>query len=70
VVFVFDGGVLDESDVVGMTLATSEILSVGFYTVDEARVKVKALLADRLTAALEAVSQGVTVLCEQGLRVA
>lgn len=70
VVFVFDGGVLDESDVVGMTLATSEILSVGFHTVDEARAKVKALLADRLTAALEAVAQGVTVLCEQGCRVA
>jgi 8-oxo-dGTP pyrophosphatase MutT (NUDIX family) len=70
VVFVFDGGVLDETDVVGMKLETSEILSVGFHTIDEARTKVKALLADRLSVALEAVGQGVTALCEQGCRVA
>ncbi len=70
VVFVFDGGVLDETDVVGMVFPDAEILSAGFHTVDEARDKVKPLLADRLTVALEAVAQGVTVLCEQGLRVA
>ena len=70
VVFVFDGGVLDETDVVGMALDSSEILSAGFHTIDEARTKVKALLADRLTAAMAAVEQGVTVLCEQGRRVA
>lgn len=70
VVFVFDGGVLDETDVVGMALDSSEILSAGFHTIDEARTKVKALLADRLTAAMEAVEQRVTVLCEQGRRLA
>jgi 8-oxo-dGTP pyrophosphatase MutT (NUDIX family) len=70
VVFVFDGGVLEETDLVGMVFPDSEIVSAGFHTVEEARQKVKPLLADRLAAALEAVEQGVTVLCEQGQRVA
>jgi len=70
VVFVFDGGVLDKTDVVGMVFPDAEILSAGFHTLAEARNKVKPLLADRLTAALEAVEQGVTVLCEQGHRIA
>jgi 8-oxo-dGTP pyrophosphatase MutT (NUDIX family) len=70
VVFVFDGGVLDETDLVGMVFGDGEILSAGFHTVQQARAKVKPLLADRLAAALEAVEQGVTVLCEQGRRIA
>ncbi|MGB3441893.1 MAG: hypothetical protein WBA97_24370 [Actinophytocola sp.] len=70
VVFVFDGGVLDETDVVRMEFPDTEVLSAGFYTVVEARAKVKPLLADRLAAALQAVEQGVTVLCEQGQRIA
>jgi 8-oxo-dGTP pyrophosphatase MutT (NUDIX family) len=70
VVFVFDGGVLDETDVVGMVFPDAEILSAGFHTVPEARAKVKPLLADRLGVALEAVEQGVTALCEQGRRIA
>jgi 8-oxo-dGTP pyrophosphatase MutT (NUDIX family) len=70
VVFVFDGGVLDETDLGGMVFPDSEIVSAGFHTLEEARRKVKPLLADRLAAALEAVEQGVTVLCEQGQRVA
>lgn len=70
VVFVFDGGVLDETDVVGMVFPDGEILSAGFHTVPEARVKVKPLLADRLGVALEAVEQGGTALCEQGRRIA
>jgi 8-oxo-dGTP pyrophosphatase MutT (NUDIX family) len=70
VVFVFDGGVLDETDVVGMVFPDAEVLSAGFYSLDQAAQRVKPLLADRLTAALEAVEQGVTVLCEQGRRIA
>lgn len=70
VVFVFDGGVLDETDLEGMLLPEAEILSVGFHTLDEARNKVKPLLADRVAAALEAVEQGVTVLREHGQRIA
>lgn len=70
VVFVFDGGVLDETDLVGMVFPDAEIRSAGFHTLAEARDKVKPLLADRLAAALAAVEQGVTVLCEQGQRIA
>jgi 8-oxo-dGTP pyrophosphatase MutT (NUDIX family) len=70
VVFVFDGGVLEETDVVGMVLADGEIVSVAFHTLAEARGKVKPLLADRLAVAVEAVEQRVTALCEQGHRIA
>lgn len=70
VVFVFDGGVLDETDLVGAEFPDGEILSAGFHTLAEARGKVKPLLANRLAAALEAVEQGVTALCEQGQRIA
>jgi hypothetical protein len=70
VVFVFDGGVLDETDLVELALAEGEIRSAGFRTLDEARAKVKPLLADRLAAAVDAAEQGVTVLCEQGRRFA
>jgi 8-oxo-dGTP pyrophosphatase MutT (NUDIX family) len=70
VVFVFDGGVLDETDLVGMVFADAEVLSAGFRTLDEARSKVKPLLADRLAVALEAAEQGDTALCEHGRRIA
>jgi 8-oxo-dGTP pyrophosphatase MutT (NUDIX family) len=70
VIFVFDGGVLDETDLVGMVFPDAEIVSAGFHTVDETRAKVKPLLADRITAALHAVEQGTTALCEQGQRIA
>ena len=70
VVFIFDGGMLDESDVVGMVFPDEEILSAGFYTLAEVRDRVKPLLADRIVAALQAVEQGVTAQCEQGRRVA
>jgi 8-oxo-dGTP pyrophosphatase MutT (NUDIX family) len=68
--FVFDGGVLDDADLVGTMFPDAEILSAGFHTLAHARSKVKPLLADRIAAALVAVEQGVTVLCEQGRRVA
>lgn len=70
VVFVFDGGVVDETDVARMAFADSELISASFHTLDEARYKVKPLLADRLVAALGAVGEGTTVLCEQGRRIA
>lgn len=70
VVFVFDGGVLTDTDVAGMALRPREIRSAGFYTLEEAAARVKPLLADRLAAALDAVRDGVTVLCEQGRRIA
>jgi ADP-ribose pyrophosphatase YjhB (NUDIX family) len=70
VVFVFDGGVLDRSDLAGMVLGNGEIRSVGFYTLEQVRDRVKPLLADRLAVAVEAVEQGITALCEQGRRIA
>jgi 8-oxo-dGTP pyrophosphatase MutT (NUDIX family) len=68
VVFVFDGGVLDETDVAGTVFPDGEIRSAEFSTLEQARAKVKPLLADRLAAALAAVEEGVTVLCEHGRR--
>lgn len=70
VVFVFDGGVLEETDLVGIAFPDAEILSASFHTLEEARGRGKPLLADRLAAALQAVEQGVTALCEQGQRIA
>jgi 8-oxo-dGTP pyrophosphatase MutT (NUDIX family) len=70
VVFVFDGGMLDETDLMGMPFPDAEILSAEFHTVEEATGKVKPLLADRLAAAVHAAQHGVTVLCEQGQRIA
>ncbi len=70
VVFVFDGGTLDETDVVGMALPEDEIDSVGFYTLVEARERTKPLLADRIAVALQAVELGTTALCDHGRRVA
>lgn len=70
VIFVFDGGVLTDTDVNAMVLDPVEILSVGFYSLDEVAERVKPLLADRITAAVGAVRGGVTVLCEQGQLIA
>jgi 8-oxo-dGTP pyrophosphatase MutT (NUDIX family) len=70
VVFVFDGGVLDESDLAALVLADGEIVSADLHTLEQARARVKPLLADRLAAAVEAVREGVTALCEHGVRVA
>ncbi|EWC64556.1 NUDIX hydrolase [Actinokineospora spheciospongiae] len=68
--FVFDGGVLDEADLTGLTFSDGEVLSAGFHTIEQAREKVKPLLADRLAVAVDAARQGVTALCEHGVRVA
>jgi 8-oxo-dGTP pyrophosphatase MutT (NUDIX family) len=68
--FVFDGGMLDASDLDTVVFADGEILSAGFHTLDQARAKVKPLLADRLAAAVDAAREGVTALCENGVRVA
>lgn len=68
-VFVFDGGILTGAEVSALTFPDGEILSAGFYTVDEARALVKPLLADRLAAALQALKDGTTALCDYGQRV-
>jgi ADP-ribose pyrophosphatase YjhB (NUDIX family) len=69
VMFVFDGGVLQERDLQGMVFPDAEIVSAAFVTIAEARTKVKPMLADRLAAAVEAAELGATALCEQGRRI-
>jgi ADP-ribose pyrophosphatase YjhB (NUDIX family) len=66
VVFVFDGGLLDEPAVERMNFPDGEIISASFHTLAEARSRMKPLLADRLDAAAHAARQGITALCEQG----
>lgn len=63
--FVFDGGTLDPADVDGLVLG-AELVSAMLCSAGEMRDKVKPLLADRLTAALDAAASGVTVMCERG----
>ncbi|MGQ0841152.1 NUDIX domain-containing protein [Actinokineospora sp.] len=70
VVFVFDGGVLDATDLVGLAFAEDEIRSASFHPIERVRTMTKPLLADRLAVAVEAAREGVTVLCEHGVRVA
>ncbi|MGV9677091.1 hypothetical protein ACWDSJ_17585 [Nocardia sp. NPDC003482] len=69
IIFVFDGGILTEPDLNTMALNPTEILSAAFCSLKDAAALVKPLLVDRLSAALEAVHDGVTVLCEQGRRI-
>ncbi|MFG1627710.1 NUDIX domain-containing protein [Kribbella sp. NPDC049227] len=69
-IFVFDGGVVTEADLAAFTFPDGEILSVGLYSLTDVRARVKPLLADRLGAALDAVHEGTTALCEHGVRVA
>lgn len=66
VVFVFDGGEISEATLPAVSFEDGEILSAGLHTVEQARSKVKALLADRITSALTALERGSTVVCEQG----
>jgi 8-oxo-dGTP pyrophosphatase MutT (NUDIX family) len=54
VMFVFEGGVLEQSDVDKFVFSDGEILSAGFYSVSEIRERLKPLLANRVETALEA----------------
>jgi 8-oxo-dGTP pyrophosphatase MutT (NUDIX family) len=69
VIFVFDGGTMSEDDVPSLVLAEGEILSAGWHSVEQARAKVKPLLADRLQVALDVARDGGTALCEHGVRI-
>ncbi|WP_338073268.1 NUDIX hydrolase [Kibdelosporangium phytohabitans] len=66
VVFVFDGGVLSQSEVDKLEFVDGEILSAGFYDIGQARKLLRDRLAGRVEAALSALQSGTTVLCEQG----
>lgn len=67
--FVFDGGVLDEADLIGLVLAEGELISAGFYSLAQAQERVNPLLAERLQAAVAAAEQGGVALCEQGCKI-
>ncbi|HEY3558625.1 MAG TPA: NUDIX hydrolase [Kribbella sp.] len=69
-IFVFDGGVVDDADVTAFFFRDGEILSAGLYTIGQARALAKPMLADRLVASLAAVREGAVVLCENGVRIA
>ncbi|HVV22984.1 MAG TPA: NUDIX hydrolase [Pseudonocardiaceae bacterium] len=66
VVFVFDGGIMTETEVDSLTFPDGEILSAAFHTIPEARARTTPLLGDRLASALDATGHPTTVLCEQG----
>lgn len=70
VMFVFDGGVVDQAVVDALVLDTRELRSAALLSVEEARSRVAPRLAGRMAAALEAVREGTTALCETGVRVA
>lgn len=69
VIFVFDGGMLEEIDLLGLVLAKDELISAGFYSLAQAQERVNALLAKRLSAAVAAAEQGGVALCEDGRKV-
>jgi ADP-ribose pyrophosphatase YjhB (NUDIX family) len=68
--FVFDGGRLDQAEVDALVLDTRELRSAALMGVDEARPRVAPRLADRMASALAALHEGTTALCDDGVRVA
>jgi 8-oxo-dGTP pyrophosphatase MutT (NUDIX family) len=64
--FIFDGGVLTESEVQALSITDPEIVSVGLHALDDAALKVTPALRRRLGAALQASRTGQLALCEDG----
>ena len=69
IAFVFDGGLIDAEQVAGLMFGP-EIVSARLCTSEEIRQLATPLLANRLAAAVDAVTSGVPSLCEGGKRVA
>ncbi|MCO1658054.1 NUDIX hydrolase [Pseudonocardia sp. S2-4] len=69
VMFVFDGGTLEPSEVDGLVLDARELRSAALLSVADARALVTPRLADRMAAALAALHDGSTALCDDGVRV-
>lgn len=65
IMFIFDGGLLDEARLAELVFADGEIRSAGFHTRAEMWQKMPQHLAARVNAAMDAVEQGSTILCEQ-----
>ena len=70
VMFVFDGGTIDPAEVDALVLDTRELRSAALLSVADARSRVQPRLAGRMAAALAAVHDGTTALCDMGVRVA
>lgn len=66
VMFVYDGGVLDPIDAVGIQLPADELRSWAWSTLPESKQRLSPLLARRAAAALDAVEGGVTSYLENG----
>ncbi|WP_239075496.1 NUDIX domain-containing protein [Planosporangium flavigriseum] len=69
VMFVFDGGVLDEATTNAIRLPADELRGWAWSTLAEARQRLSPLLARRAVVATEAVSSGGTVYLEDGNRI-
>lgn len=69
IMFIFDGGLLDEADLAGAVFADGEIRSAAFHTRAEAWQKMPPHLAGRVNAAMDAVEQCILAWCEQGQRI-
>lgn len=69
IAFVFDGGHINEEQVAGLMFGP-EVVSAKLCTREEIHALATPLLANRLGAAIDAVTAGVTSLCEGGKRVA
>jgi ADP-ribose pyrophosphatase YjhB (NUDIX family) len=64
--FVFDGGVLDEARVAGISLVDGELAAFGFCTLDQAAGRLRSYMLSRVTAALDALRTGRTVYLHDG----
>jgi 8-oxo-dGTP pyrophosphatase MutT (NUDIX family) len=64
--FLWDGGILTDEEVDGISLTDPEILSIKFCTTEDIARLVKPTLAGRITAALLSVERGTLTLCEAG----
>ncbi|MFI2366698.1 NUDIX domain-containing protein [Promicromonospora sp. NPDC019610] len=69
-VLVYDGGRLTEQQTAVIRLAGDELLSWAWCTVDEARERMRPLVARRIAAALNAIAEGGVAELENGYPVA
>lgn len=70
VMFVYDGGIMDVTRTGEIHLPDDELRGWAWSTLSEAQQRLSPLLARRAAAAMEAVTDGVTVYLENGTRVA
>lgn len=64
--FIFDGGVLNDDQIAAITLLDGELAAFEFCSVDEASTRLRTYLFSRLTAALDALATGRVVYLHDG----